>query len=276
MIPQVTLPLTDLRVSRLGLGTASLHHVWSQVRRQRILSVAASSGVTHFDTSPLYGFGLAELELGRFLASNSTQATVATKIGLYPPPGSTGRFAGALARKAFGRLCSSLSKARADWSVRVAAESLERSLRRLRRDCIDVLFLHEPRVRDVDPDVLLGFLEGRRRAGVIRWWGLAGEPEGFLPWVAEDHPIARVLQLRDSLGGDPPRALAAAGRDFQFTYGYLARAGSAAASTLGARATIQAALRRNTTGCVLVSTRRANHLEQLVDAAAVLSGPTAP
>ena len=85
MIDRTTLPGTSIEVSRLSFGTASLHHLHSSRTRQALLQGALDVGITHFDTSPFYGYGLAERELGIFQARNRGLFTVATKIGLYPP-----------------------------------------------------------------------------------------------------------------------------------------------------------------------------------------------
>ena len=72
--------------SRLGFGTSRLFNVASPQLRQRLLASAYDHGMTHFDTAPLCGFGVAERELKSVLARRP-DATVATKVGLYPPGG---------------------------------------------------------------------------------------------------------------------------------------------------------------------------------------------
>jgi hypothetical protein len=84
--PTERIPLgrTDLRVTRLGVGTvpiAGLYEPVSEQRAQATLRRAYEVGVRYFDTAPLYGCGLAEQRLGRFLASISRQEVlVATKV----------------------------------------------------------------------------------------------------------------------------------------------------------------------------------------------------
>lgn len=85
---------TSFTVSRLGFGTASLHHLLSSGDRQSLLETAFDHGFTHFDTAPLYGDGMAERELGKFLASKREKVTIGTKFGFpsislfeqFPPP----------------------------------------------------------------------------------------------------------------------------------------------------------------------------------------------
>ena len=75
---------TAIPVSRLSMGTASLHLLFSSVQRQKLIQASATAGITHFDTSPYYGYGLAETDLGVFLRGQRAAYTVTTKVGLYP------------------------------------------------------------------------------------------------------------------------------------------------------------------------------------------------
>ena len=56
---QITIEGTDLKTSKIGFGTASLHHIRSSSKRISILKTALNSGITHFDTARLYGNGIA-------------------------------------------------------------------------------------------------------------------------------------------------------------------------------------------------------------------------
>ncbi len=265
VVNQVVIARTELVVSRLSFGTARLHHVPSRRARQRLLGHASALGFSHFDTAPLYGFGLAEQELGAFLASQSRALTVATKIGLYPPGGSRPSLASSWVRSALSRVLPVLSRPVVSWSLERAERSLHLSLARLRREQIDVLFLHEPDARLLGADEVARWLEAQTAAGKVRYYGLAGDVSRFLPWLAQDHAVCRVLQLRDSLGGHEADAALHAGRDLQFSFGYLSRPATANASVIGASATerIRAALRRVPCGSVLVSSCRLAHVEQL-------------
>src|SRR5258708_3808860 len=107
---QVVLPGTSIRVSRLSLGTGSLHHLRTSRARQALLTAAYDNGFTHFDSAPSYGFGTAEQELGRFISGGSRRITIATKIGLYPPRGSRPSLASVWGRKMAGRMFPACSR----------------------------------------------------------------------------------------------------------------------------------------------------------------------
>ena len=255
---RIPLPDTRLTLSRFSFGTASLHHLGALGKQVRHLRAALEAGFSHFDTAPLYGFGMAERALGRaFGDARSEAVTIATKVGLYPPGGAAqGRMA-MLARKIAGKALPAMSRARADWHVARAMESLDGSLARLQRDTIDLLLLHEPELGLLHTDEWLRWLEMEtaRRVGAF---GLAGPPVRIAPFLVADSPLARVLQLPDSVAGREADFLKAHSRPLQLTYGYL----SAAPAKPDARAeTVLAdALQRNRTGSVIVSSRRQSRL----------------
>jgi len=257
---------TDIEVSRLGFGTGSLHHVFSARRRQSLLEEAGSLGITHFDTAPYYGYGLAECDLGRHLRGRRSRVTVATKVGLYPFGPASGHITSVLLRKAAGKVIRRIAAPMVDRRVQRAEASLHASLRRLRTDHVDFLFLHEPDPIFLEADETLAWLERERRRGSIRAWGLAGLRIGILPLVRQRHPLAMVVQTQDSIHLRQADFLADSGRQMQFTYGYLSGA-RAGAETSDPAMTIREALRRNATGCVLVSTRSVGHLRGLIGAA---------
>lgn len=264
---QVLLPGTDIRVSRIAFGTASLHHLFSAADRQALLRVAGDTGITHFDTSPYYGYGLAEADLGRFAHGRRTAVTLTTKVGLYPLGFANVHAAGVWSRKALGKLVPQLSLPAVDWQVAQARTSLIASLRRLRTDYVDFLLLHEPEPGLIARDEWLSWLEAERAAGRVRAWGLAGTADRVAPWVQARHPLAQVVQTQDSLDRHQADFLMASGRYLQFTYGYLSaiRSGSGG---LNPEEVLHEALDRNRTGAVLVSTRRVEHLRRLAQVAA--------
>ncbi len=259
---RLTLPGTGINVSRLSFGTARLHHLPTSRRRQDLLAAAFDHGFTHFDTAPYYGFGIAEQELGRFLKGRRGGVTVATKVGLYPPGGLDLSTVSVWTRKVAGKVLPALSRPVVDWSIAAAATSLDRSLRRFGIDRIDLLLLHEPVSGTMQSEVILEWLKREQDNGRIRAWGLAGQARCMDTWLSTDHPLAMVLQVRDSLDRKEADLVRSRGRDLQITYGYL----SASATLPGApRATeiLEMALRRNVTGSILVSSRQLAHVGEL-------------
>src|SRR5947208_1551767 len=170
----VQIDQTELRVSRWSFGTASLHHVPRSNQRQRLLRAAVNAGFTHFDTSPFYGYGLAERELSGLIKHGRADLTLATKVGLYPPRHASYRPLGIWCRKVVGRVVRRVSAPRVDWSIAEARKSLAQSLRRLGTDYVDVLYLHEPDAMLIAADQFLRWLEDEQVKGSIRYSDLAG------------------------------------------------------------------------------------------------------
>ena len=98
---------SGLAVSRLGFGTAGLGRSLSRGERLRLLETAFDSGITYFDTAPLYGAGAAEEALGAFLRGAPDGVTVATKAGILPAP---------VAALVLSRLVGRTAVGRAGWS----------------------------------------------------------------------------------------------------------------------------------------------------------------
>lgn len=255
---------TNVRVSRFGYGTGSLHHAFSSGARQNLLQAAASSGMTHFDTAPYYGYGLAESDLGRFLRGQRSRFTVATKVGLYPWGQPARHAASVWGRKAIGRVMPAVSSAVADWSVERARRSLDESLRRLGTDYVDFLFLHEPDPAIVPHDSYLDWLKAEAARGRIRAWGLAGLGNQVATFVHADSALSQVVQTKDSLQGREAQFLLDHGRPLQFTYGYFSAAREPSQALGAGPAEV---LKRNPSGTILVSTQRPERLKTLAEAA---------
>lgn len=256
----VQIPGTRLQASRLSFGTASLHHLARERDRLALLQAAIEAGFSHLDTSPLYGFGLAEASVGALPPEWARRVSVATKVGLYGPTGAGHSVPELYARKVLGKAFKGLNRAVVDWQLGRARQSFEASLRRLRRNEVDVLFLHEPVADLIAGDEWLGWLQSLQQAGRIRHWGVAGEAPAVAAMLRQHPALTPVVQVRDSLSQRQADVLGAAQRPLQFTYGYLAdRAG--APQPVEQR--LREALARNPEGSILVSTRRLDRVAAL-------------
>ena len=250
---------TDVRVSRLSFGTASLHHLYSAQQRQYLLKAVAAAGITHLDTSPYYGYGLAESDIGYFLKGHRNAFTVTTKVGLYPYGRASHNAFEVWTRKATGKIYPKLSAPEVDWHVKRAANSLNGSLKRLKTDYVDFMLLHEPDINVINTDEFIRWLETERAIGKVRYWGLAGVLGRIKPWLTINHPLATVLQTKDELMTKSANFILESGRQLQFTYGYL----SSLNANESATDVMRNALLRNTQGSILVSTRHPERIKEL-------------
>jgi aryl-alcohol dehydrogenase-like predicted oxidoreductase len=251
---QIILPGTDLLLPRFLFGTANLFNAGTRPRRLRVLEAAVASGLTHFDTAPYYGFGIAEGDLG-FVLRRHPHVTVTTKVGIYSPGGEHQAAAAMFLRKAGGRLVPALSRPTLDWNLARARRSLESSLRRLGRDCIDLYMLHEPEFALLAADEWLRWLEDEVGAGRVRYFGIAVDASRLKPFLAAASPLAEIVQTTDSLSGREADTLLTHGRPLQITYGYVSSAIRRNRS-VDVGAVLSQALARNSKGAVIVSTRR--------------------
>ena len=185
----VGLGTTGRTTTRLGYGCSSLMGALGRKESVGLLEAAYDAGVRHFDVAPVYGFGQAESCVGEFLATRRGEVTVTTKYGIPPAtnPGLVG-FARSLARPVVRalpglkqRLSGVAGKAlaggeKASFTAEQARESLERSLRELRTERVDVWLLHEVTADDLrSGDELLRFLEHSVAAGTIGAFGVGSE-----------------------------------------------------------------------------------------------------
>ncbi|MEB4615109.1 aldo/keto reductase, partial [Leucobacter sp. M11] len=164
-------PARQLSFGPLSLGGASFGNLYREVsdaQVQQALEAAWAGGIRSFDTAPHYGLGLSERRLGRFLAQFPREEYVlSTKVGrlLEPRENPTG------ARDEAGGFAVP-----ADWervfdpSEAGVRRSLEDSLERLGLDRVDVLYLHDPDVYDLDRGLAEGLpaLATLREEGLVR------------------------------------------------------------------------------------------------------------
>ena len=122
----VEIPATELKVSRVALGTWAMGGwMWGGTdQRESIATIQAAlhQGINLIDTAPAYGFGVSEEIVGEALEGVRTQAVIATKTGLEWRDGKVYRNA---------------------TRERITQE-VEDSLRRLRTDYIDIYQVHWP------------------------------------------------------------------------------------------------------------------------------------
>lgn len=204
-IRKVKLPGTDITTSSLGFGCGRLMRISSGKFRQRLLSEAYNSGISHYDVARMYGLGAAERELGRFARGKRDRLVIATKFGIdLNPLGKRAAFAQGAARRLVALFPALRKIARRStpaliqprvYSSAKARTSLETSLRELETDYIDILFLHEPVLNDVVDSDVLEFLELAKRQGKIRAYGISGQIEDVLAICHEVPELTRVVQI---------------------------------------------------------------------------------
>ena len=158
---------SELRVSRVIFGAMAPSSAGQDPQRRiETIQAAIDAGITTIDTAPLYEFGRSEELLGHALAGLHERVQILTKIGLRwdDPRGQVlFRF-----RDAEGREQAVRRNSRPD-SIRL---EVERSLRRLGVDVLDLVQVHHP-----DPDTpiadTMGVLADLLTAGKLRAIGVS-------------------------------------------------------------------------------------------------------
>ena len=135
-------------VTVVGLGTNNFGPRIDFEQARSVVDAALEEGITLFDTADVYGEGASEEFIGRALEGRRDRVLIATKFGK-PMTGGPN-----LARG---------SRAYIRWAV-------ERSLRRLRTDVIDVYQMHEPDERTPIEETLSALHE-LVQEGLIRYIG---------------------------------------------------------------------------------------------------------
>jgi aryl-alcohol dehydrogenase-like predicted oxidoreductase len=160
---------SDLEVSEVGFGVWTIATDWwgAVDDKAGLVHAALDAGITFFDTAPAYGEdGFGERILAELLGKRD-DVVITTKCGydIHQP-----RIAGQSERPQ-------------DWSTAGVRRQVEESLRRLERDHIDLLQLHNVRIDPVRDDALWEELARLRDEGKVRELGVALGPA--IGWVTE-------------------------------------------------------------------------------------------
>ncbi|TCO16527.1 D-threo-aldose 1-dehydrogenase [Kribbella steppae] len=137
----VELGRTGLRVSRLGLGLASVGGMFAAVPESQAVATidrAWDLGIRLFDTAPVYGYGRSEQRAGLALRGRPRNRFVlCSKVGRLIEPG------GPDIQPIWAEPPAGLGP-RLDYSYGAVMRSFEESLERMGIDRIDVLHIHDP------------------------------------------------------------------------------------------------------------------------------------
>jgi D-threo-aldose 1-dehydrogenase len=163
----VALGRRGLRISRLGLGTAPLGNLFTEVPESdadATVDAALAGGITFLDTAPHYGLGVAERRLGRRLARLPRERFVlSTKVGRLVRPLEAGETA-----DPEGFVATPAAKRVWDFSRDGVRRSLDESLDRLGLDRVDVALVHDPDQHEHEAaDQALPALAELRDQGVV-------------------------------------------------------------------------------------------------------------
>ncbi len=146
---------TNFKVSEVSLGAWQIGGSWGNVSdedAERVVHAAIASGVNFIDTADVYGDGRSEGFIAKVLSETKEQVFVATKAGRRLQP-----------HTADGYNRSNLTA------------FVERSLKKLRRETLDLVQLHCPPVDVYYRPEVFAALDELKQAGKILYYGVSVE-----------------------------------------------------------------------------------------------------
>jgi D-threo-aldose 1-dehydrogenase len=241
---------------QLGFGTAPLGNMYRDIPEAEALATvdaAWDQGIRFFDTAPLYGAGLAEIRLGDALAKRPRDDYVlSTKIGRVILDELEDPMARDMGEKGGLFEFGLKNKIVNDYSADATLRSIEASLKRLKTDRLDIVWVHDV-AQDFFGDEWLAqyeiartgafrVLDRLRNEGVIKGWGLGvnrvepleltldldePKPDAFLlagRYTLLDHeralqrllPAASAQQVDIVVGGPYSSGILAGGSHFEY------------------------------------------------------------
>ena len=183
---------TGLKVSRLAFGAGPIGYLdTSQERVARVLNLLLDRGVNVIDTAASY---LGSEELIRDAVGHRREDYVLVSKCGRQVEGVTGE----------------------DWSASLVTQTVDRSLRRLGTDRLDVMLLHSCKRELLERGEALGALLRAKEAGKIRFAGYSGDNDAAtfavgLPGVDVVMCSASICDQANLAGALPAAALAGAG-----------------------------------------------------------------
>lgn len=155
-----TLGKTGLTISRLGVGLAEIGQNRLSVEEAgRVLNLALDSGITFLDTAACYD--ISEELIGQTVSNRRDEYVLATKCGHV-----TGGYQGDA------------------WTAQTVTDSIDRSLKRLQTDYLDLVQLHSCDVDVLARGDVIEALQAAQRAGKTRFIGYSGDNDAAA-WAVE-------------------------------------------------------------------------------------------
>jgi aryl-alcohol dehydrogenase-like predicted oxidoreductase len=152
---------TDMNISRIAFGCMSL--TAGDAGNEQLLKDALDAGINYFDTADLYNNGANEEIVGRALKAHRSEVFIATKVGNQMKADGSGW----------------------NWNPtkKYILEAVEKSLKRLQTDHIDLYQLHGGTIDDPIEETIEAF-EHLKQSGKIRYYGISSiRPNVIREWV---------------------------------------------------------------------------------------------
>lgn len=154
---------TDMQVTRLGFGLSEIGSAeLADSHPGEVLNAALDAGINFLDTAACYG--LSEALIGQAVSSRRDEFYLATKAG-HVVDGYRGE----------------------EWSAATIRDSIDRSLKRLKTDRLDLVQLHSCSAEVLERGEAIEALQEAQREGKTRYIGYSGDNEAAAWAVGSGH-----------------------------------------------------------------------------------------
>jgi len=192
---------TDIRLSSIGLGCMGMNHGYGQPDDKESLATlhkAIELGINFWDTADIYASGRNEELVAQVLKPNRNKIFIATKFG-FVPDDDHGHFS------------------RLDSSPAYMREAVEKSLKRLQTDVIDLYYAHR-----IDPNVpveeMVGAMADLVKEGKVRYLGLSEASPNSIRKAHAVHPISALQSEYSLLTRDPEQEILPLCRELRISF----------------------------------------------------------
>lgn len=148
-----------MTVTRLGVGLSEIGRGTEKERASEVLNIALDSGVNFLDTAACYG--ASEELVGYAVSGRRDDYYLATKAG---------HVAGGYEGEA--------------WTAKTIEDSIDRSLKRMKTDYLDLVQLHSCSVEILERGEAVEAVKKAQQEGKIRYVGYSGDNDAAL-WAVE-------------------------------------------------------------------------------------------